>query len=178
MNSDEAKVLKKLNVKQLTNFPELLSAGQNLNKHYLVMERLGNTLQFYQMINRNKFSFKTVNIIGIKLVTLLEQFHSVGYIYNDLKPENICVGVHDNESSLHHLKLIDFGLATPYLESDGNHIEPGKSEFKGNLAFSSKNTFMGMTLSRRDDLYSLMYLLIYLSCGKLPFIIKNSSIID
>lgn len=79
------------------------------------MERLGLTLEQYQMMNRHKFSFKTVHQIGIQLITMFEKIHSTGYVYNDLKPDNICVGTFNNQSNLHKLKLIDFGLATPYL---------------------------------------------------------------
>ena len=70
------------------------------------------------MINRDKFSFITVNLVGIQLITLLEQIHSVGYIYNDLKPDNICVGEYRLTNTIHKLKLIDFGLATLYLKKN------------------------------------------------------------
>ena len=48
-------------------------------------------------------------------MTIFEEFHSIGYVYNDLKPDNVCIGVHKDIVSLNKLKLIDFGLATPYL---------------------------------------------------------------
>ena len=51
----------------------------------------------------------------------MEQFHSIGYVYNDLKPDNICVGDHPINSGqdlkLEQIKLIDFGLASPFLKS-------------------------------------------------------------
>ena len=67
--------------------------------------------------------------MGIKLITLLEQIHSIGYVYNDLKPDNICIGNYEDENTLHQLKLIDFGLATSYLvpNSQNEHI---KQNFK------------------------------------------------
>ena len=98
------------------------------------MERFGQTLEFYQMINKSKFSFKTVHQIGIQLITLLEQFHQIGYVYNDLKPDNICVGTYNNSNELHTLKLIDFGLSSPYLQIDARTGMPGtlhiKKEYK------------------------------------------------
>lgn len=135
------------------------------------------------MINRDKFSFNTVNLVGIQLITLLEQIHSIGYIYNDLKPDNICIGEYDNPQSLNKLKLIDFGLATSYLKLNAatqemEHLKCERRQFQGNLAFSSKNAFMEMTLSRRDDLISLVYMLTYLASGKLPFIKHNIPLID
>ena len=43
------------------------------------------------------------------------------------------------------------------------------NSFKGNLIFGSKNAFRGQRLSRRDDLISLAYLLIYIVDGDLEF---------
>lgn len=70
---------------------------------------------------------------------MLKDFHSCGYVYNDLKPENICVGDHIKnfkdfrDLSLHQLKLIDFGLASSYLYKNENgdmvHIKKGYKQF-------------------------------------------------
>jgi hypothetical protein len=43
------------------------------------------------------------------------------------------------------------------------------NNFKGNLIFGSKNAFKGHSLSRRDDLISLAYLLVYLVDGDIEF---------
>ena len=43
--------------------------------------------------------------------------HSTGYVYNDLKPDNICIGNFNDPNSLHSIRLIDFGLATSFLET-------------------------------------------------------------
>ena len=72
------------------------------------------------MRNKNKFSYKTVNQLGIQIIKLLENIHSSGYVYNDLKPDNICIGNYMDKNSLHSIKLIDFGLATPYLRTKHN----------------------------------------------------------
>ena len=83
------------------------------------------------------------------------------------------MGAYDDKSTLHKIYLIDFGLATPYLLPNGEHIPFGPKDFQGNLAFSSKNAFNETTLSRRDDLISLFYMLIYLATGKIPFVSKT-----
>lgn len=128
-------------------------------------------------MNKTHFSFQTVHQIGIQLITLLEQFHSIGYIYNDLKPDNICIGEFNDMKTVHSLKLIDFGLATPYMKGN-QHIKQEPKQFQGNLAFSSYNAFNEVTLSRRDDLISLLYLLLYLTSGKLPFVRHNVPLVD
>ena len=57
-------------------------------------------------------------------------------------------------------------------ETDEEHIEnivhiDAFSNFKGNLMFTSKNGFVVQTLSRRDDIISIIYVLIFLINGKI-----------
>lgn len=46
--------------------------------------------------------------------------------------------------------------------------------FEGNLVFASKNTLKMISTSRRDDLMSLCYLMLYLVDGKLPFLVESA----
>lgn len=45
-----------------------------------------------------------------------------------------------------------------------------KVPFKGNVIFSSKNAFQNISLSRRDDIISLVYFMIFCSNSKQPWI--------
>jgi hypothetical protein len=75
-----------------------------------------------------------------------------------------------NGKDLHRVTLIDYGLSSIYIDSEKKHLPQEKSQkFKGNINFASRNAFLGKTLSRRDDLISLCYLLIYLMDGDLSF---------
>ena len=65
-----------------------------------------------------------------------------------------------SESSIH---LVDFGYATKYLDSHGKHIkEETLDRFRGNIIFASLPQLQFSATSRRDDLISLCYLLVYL----------------
>ena len=76
------------------------------------------------------------------------------------------------------LTLIDFGFATKYVEheidAEGNKKLAHKPKdvvavFRGNMLFSSVNQLKFKTTSRRDDLISLCYMLIFLlNGGELP----------
>ena len=95
---------------------------------------MGKTLERYQQERGKAFSFQTVNLIGIRLTDLLMEIHSIGYVYNDLKTDNILVGNYRCSDSLHQLKLIDFGLATAFQRIEPGtgkkiHIEQGKKYF-------------------------------------------------
>jgi len=93
----------------------------------------------------------------------------------------VLIGTANINDPLKRLYLIDFGLATPYLEPNINsgdlrskHIQNNQMQlFKGNLAFSSHNIFNGCTASRRDDMISLVYFLLYLSTGYFAFVKHN-----
>ena len=47
-------------------------------------------------------------------------------------------------------------------------MEKGQ-HFMGNIRYASLNIHKGYTHSRRDDIESLLYILIYLHLGKLPW---------
>lgn len=67
--------------------------------------------------------------------------------------------------------MIDFGLAQKFVDADGKHIpEVRERFFQGNLIFASKYCFNLVTHSRRDDLISLSYMLLYLIDGDLAFL--------
>ena len=73
------------------------------------------------------------------------------------------------------ISLIDYGLCTSFLDKDGNHIgQQYRKDFLGNFAFSSKHAMHFKMVSRRDDLISLTYLLIYLLQGYLDFLIPDT----
>lgn len=82
----------------------------------MILEKLGKTLESYLLERNRAFSLKTVCQIGIKLIDILMVIHDLGYLYNDLKLDNVVIGDHNSSSnSLHQIKLVDFGLATRYL---------------------------------------------------------------
>ena len=47
--------------------------------------------------------------------------------------------------------------------------------FKGNIAFASVNAMNCFTTSRKDDLISLIYLIVYMIDGNLPFLPNSPS---
>lgn len=89
----------------------------------------------------------------------LKQLHELGYVHNDIKLENVVVGFDDPN----RLYLIDFGLAQCFNDEDGTHIKKEYlSKFSGNFLFASLNSCRGYNKSRRDDMESVFYLLVYL----------------
>lgn len=108
--------------------------------------------------------------VGVSLLRHLSDFHHHGLIFRDVKPDNFLLGPPPS-SRAHSLFLIDLGLAKNWRnEEDGSHIPftEGKP-LTGTLAYISLNMHQGFELSRRDDLECLMYMLIHLAIGSLPW---------
>ena len=87
-------------------------------------------------------------------------------LHRDIKPGNAVVGVGLATSTVH---LIDFGISKRFIDpKTGVHI---KLQHIGNLTgtcpYASNNALNKMELSRRDDLESLVYMLIKLATGTL-----------
>ena len=83
--------------------------------------------------------------------------------------DNILVGdKNDSLESLSDIRLIDFGLCTSYIDEKNQHIKKtDQTTFFGNIAMGSVNAMNYKSVSRRDDLISLTYLLVYMIQGHL-----------
>ena len=65
----------------------------------------------------------------------------------------------NDRKELDNIYLIDFGISQKYLDDELKHMPFLENlPFKGNAIFSSKNAFSQYSLSRRDDIISLVYL--------------------
>ena len=90
--------------------------------------------------------------------------HNLGYIHNDIKPANILVGLNDPSV----VYLIDFGISHEFRNSDGSHVEYRTEEdFIGNFMFASFNGCIKKFYTRRDDMMSIIILLVYLLNDKI-----------
>lgn len=92
----------------------------------------------------------------------------MGFVHNDLKPENLVAGLDDPN----RVYLIDFGLASLWRDVDSNcHVSKKQLfVFQGNFKFATKNQCGGLRTSRRDDIQSTFFILLFLlNVVKLPW---------
>ena len=150
--------------------PKLISYGKSGPFNVLIEELLG--LSIHAIWNTNKlnqkYKLKDVCIIALQCIDRLEYIHTKDVIHRDIKPLNITVG-NENQNLIY---LIDFGFAHKYRSSrTGKHIRyKNIKKFVGSMRFLSINANKGYEQSRRDDLESLGYMLIYLAKNYLPWI--------
>ena len=135
---------------------------------YMAIPLLGPSLDRLHQRCNNKFSLQICATLGIQMIEQIEFCHNKGVLHRDIKPANFLVNY-----SLPHksIKLVDFGLAKKYVNVP---YRSGVARV-GNLRYMSKYIHNGIESSRRDDIYSIGYVIIYMFVGHLPWkgVIQN-----
>ena len=163
---------------EIQGLPRFYGFGDKDDNCYLIQDFLGpNLSQLLNYCGRNKFTLGTVCLLAMQILNRIEYIHKRHFLHRDIKPENILIG---NEENTNIIYLIDFGLAKRFKDNKTNQHIPYKEgrkfpEFsKGEnisetIRFASINSHLGIEQSRRDDLMSIGYILIYLLKGFLPW---------
>ncbi|XP_020100310.1 casein kinase 1-like protein 3 [Ananas comosus] len=150
-----------------SGIPKIMWSGMDQGDVILVLELLGPNLKELVELCGGEFTLKTVLILAIRMIEILEYVHSKGFLHRDMKPENFVIGNHRRRGQIY---IIDFGLATSYLDPATNcHIPCGKTTLTGTDLYASLHALLGNEQSRRDDLESLGFVFMYLLKGRLPW---------
>ena len=148
--------------------PKIYSYSIYNDYNVMVMQLLGKNLN--SLLNKTeekRLSLKTICMLGIKMIRILEYIHEKHIIHRDIKPDNFTMDYEKGTT----LYLLDFGLAKQYRSSKTLEHYPMKKNKKltGTARYASINALRGNDQSRRDDLESIGYVLIYLLKGVLPW---------
>ena len=159
--------------------PKLITFGRTGAYNLLVMEYLGPSLnRVWNSVKRRNQNelLKDICMFAIQGLDRLEFIHSKDIIHRDIKFDNFCIGLKDQKI----IYLIDFGFAHKYRSTrTGKHI---KFQFinkaKGSIRYISLNGHNGFEMSRRDDLESFGYMLVFFAKNKLPWSYLDSAHLD
>jgi serine/threonine protein kinase len=167
---NEAKIYQYLG--KTDGFPQLKWFGSTEDITYLVIDLLGNSLS--KMIHvYTRLSLKTSLNLGVQIIKLVQTLHDKCLLHRDIKPENLLFGLGKSTNKLH---LVDFGFTKRY-NYDGKHIEETHiKKIIGSPTFVSLNVHNGIEPSRRDDLESCIYVILYMLYGDLEWLnAKNNT---
>jgi casein kinase 1 len=153
----ESAIMNMLYSNQCKNIPPTYWYGKGNKERIIVMPMYDIPLLHYvssRVIDRNRFCRRIVR----SMIRTLSHIHTHYVVHRDIKPENWMI--HNNE-----LMLIDFGLASFYVDADANHLSPAnppKQKIIGTPKYASWNIHCGEEYSRRDDLISTAYIALVL----------------
>ena len=157
----EAKIYIYLN--KITGIPKVKTFGTNNDYNYLILERLGmSMLDITTKIG--KFPISELLIVAKNILLIIKNIHEKGIIHRDLKPDNFLFDYNNS-----NINIIDFGLSRQYIRNN-KHIDfKENKKLLGTSLFASLNNHKGFECSRRDDIESFVYSMIYCAKGFLPW---------
>ncbi|XP_067639130.1 casein kinase I-like [Eurosta solidaginis] len=162
----EAKLYKIL--RGCVGIPRIRHHGKEKKFNFLVMDLLGPSLEDLFNSCKRHFTIKTVLMLVDQMIARLHCIHINGIIHRDIKPDNFLMGIEPHRKIPF---LIDFGVANKYYYSGSRIHIPYREEknFVGTARYASINAHLGIEQSRRDDMESLGYVMIYFLRGVLPW---------
>lgn len=142
--------------------------GANSTHQVMVMDLLGVSVEeVFAEVYGHRFPTYLACSLARQVLRHLAYIHGRGIVHGDVKPENILF----QQGSSTHVSLVDLGLGSSYVNANGNHIAMNDEfkSFTGTPRFASSNVHAGYVQTRRDDLISWAFMLVYWLKGRLPW---------
>ncbi|CAD5215626.1 unnamed protein product [Bursaphelenchus okinawaensis] len=148
--------------------PVVKWCGHEGDYNVMVMELLGPSLEDLFNFCSRRFTLKTVLLLADQMLARIEYIHNKDFIHRDVKPDNFLMGLGKRGNLVY---IIDFGLAKRFRDQRSRVHIPYRDHknLTGTARYASVNTHRGVEQSRRDDLESLGYVLMYFNRGSLPW---------
>ena len=169
IQADDISGAKPLGQDEVVGVPKFYGVGELPDCYYMIIDFLGpNLLELFNYCGCNKFTISTICLIALQILNRIENIHKHHYLHRDIKPENFLIGIHEKSNVIY---LIDFGLSKRYKNPKTHQHIPYREgrALTGTARYVSINTHLGIEQSRRDDLESIGYMLVFFLKGVLPW---------
>ena len=169
IQADDISGAKPLGQDDVIGVPKFYGVGELPDCYYMIIDFLGpNLLELFNYCGCRKFTISTICLIALQALNRIENLHKHHYLHRDIKPENFLIGIHEKSNVIY---LIDFGLSKRYKNQKTHQHIPYREgrALTGTARYVSINTHLGIEQSRRDDLESIGYMLIFFFKGVLPW---------
>ena len=144
----------------LNNIPKMYDSFKKNKIYSLVLQDVGiDLLTFKKIYYDNNDYLKYVKYFTIELISVIEDIHSIYILHRDIKPANICI----KNSKIY---IIDFGYSYRYKYKNKHIVNNKINNVIGSYNYISENVLNLNTPSRRDDIESVIYVLIFLLISK------------
>ncbi|WZZ52936.1 hypothetical protein YC2023_053043 [Brassica napus] len=172
---------------EFAGVPHLKWFGVEGDYSCMVIDLLGPSLEDLFNYCIRKFTLKSVLMLADQLICRVEYMHSRGFLHRDIKPDNFLMGLGRKANQvillLHHEENKNL-TGTARYASVNTHLGIGKNcfhlitsvaflseAFENSFFFADATHFVCILTeqSRRDDLESLGYVLMYFLRGSLPW---------
>ncbi|MCI0601521.1 response regulator [bacterium] len=149
------------------NIVTIYSIEETEKLSFIAMEYVpGESL--WKILQNGPMELLKVLDIGIQVADALNAAHVAGLVHRDIKPANVMI------SPRGQVKLLDFGLAKPFLPSDDKNFQFTKDLSAvgvpvGTVSYMSPEQTRGEDVDSRSDIWSLGSVLYQAATGSLPF---------
>lgn len=148
-------------------FPLVFTHNFTGKYKYYVMQLLGKTLHSIRSKSAGKvLDTRTVIKYGSQMLRRIEALHARDILMYDIHLGNFLVSPEGK------VYVIDLGMAIPFRYDNGHHVlesdSPVSRDCK-NSHYVSRNDAESRSVSRRDDLERLIYILVDLNIHQLPW---------
>ena len=151
----------------LNNIPKIVEYFKKDKIYHIVLEYVGITLKTFKKYYYDNIKYLFyIKYLSINLISIIEKIHNLNVLHRDIKPDNVCI-------KNGNIYLIDFGYSCKYTYKK-IHIENKKiTSVIGSYDYISENVLNLNNPSRRDDIDSVLYILIFLLLNKKNYIQYN-----
>jgi len=160
---NEATILKYLYENRCHDIPTIYWYGIHLEYLSVVIPKYDCSLYDY-MHSNEKIHYNMLCEAIVTIISIINNIHDLFVIHRDIKPHHFML-------KNGKIYLIDFGISTFYVDEHKKlkRNEINENSIIGTANYASINLYNGNCYSRRDDLISICYILIFLFTLELPW---------